>query len=146
MVATYVVLFQAFHLDLIAAYRFSMTVAKEFNLTEQRPYGFWLLHNLKDFFFGLGPAASIAIALKFGSWRQGRGVTTAVAAIVTLLVLDGLGVNRGEVQRLWIFLGTLWLPLVAKAVAGDARLTQTALACAAVQVALCMRSIGWVIP
>lgn len=143
---TYVLLLQVFHLDLVAAYRFSMTVAREFNVVEERPYYFWLAHNLKDFFVALGAATSLVIFVKARHWLTGTGAMPAVAAVATLLLLDVSGLNRGEVQRLWIFLGALWLPLAAKVTAYDRRLAVTVLACAAMQIAVCIRSIGWVIP
>ncbi len=89
-----------------------MSDAVTFNETAQRPYGIWVVQNLFDFGFGMGVtqavllAAPIALAVRARQWTAPEFVFTAALAAV-VLATDLLGVNRGEVPRLWIFLACL---------------------------------------
>lgn len=107
--------------------------AVKFNMTDQRGYGIWVVQNLKDFFFNAGIAQMILFFVALGGAlaqgvyalrdRVGRGgeirkvllepgplLTLATAAVV--LFLDLIGINRGEVVRLWIFLA-VFIQIVA---------------------------------
>ena len=112
-----VVAFGAVHAGMIAALGFDLFTAlrtivreaAEFNQLSAipRPYGVWVGQNLLDFFFGVG----LCQALLFG-WslvtpvRTGdyRAAAVALGVAGSLVAIDLLGINRGEVIRLWIFL------------------------------------------
>jgi hypothetical protein len=97
----------AFGYDIVEALRFAVGHASEFNELNQRPYGLWLVQNLIDFFVNTGVGTS-AIFLAVAAVAVCRPVperAVMVSVLAVVLVLDALGVNRGEVIRLWIFLG-----------------------------------------
>ena len=100
--------------DIVRAFHIIGGHAREFNETSERPYNIWIIANLWEFVFGMGfcQAVAIAAALAFGlrtpgDWRQRLScpiVTVCVGLLAVLVALDLIGVNRGEVTRLWIFL------------------------------------------
>ncbi|HXG55311.1 MAG TPA: hypothetical protein VNJ03_08005 [Vicinamibacterales bacterium] len=100
--------------DLLRAFRQIHAHALEFNVVEARAYGLWVRANLWEFLFGVGMAqALLLIVAPVVGPVQARGwrarLFTPIAAVsigllAVLLVTDLLGVNRGEVIRLWIFL------------------------------------------
>ena len=104
--------------DLFAAFTRISTHAAEFNATEARPYKVWVLANLEEFLFGAGlcQAAAFAGALVFalrqrGGWRNSlvQPIATVVVGLLAVLIaVDLIGINRGEVIRLWIFLACLF--------------------------------------
>src|SRR6185503_14880982 len=75
-----------------------------------RPYAYWVGANLVEFLFGIG----VCQAFLFGgvlllALRENlaiRALTLGLLAV--LLVTDAIGINRGEVIRLWIFLGAFF--------------------------------------
>ena len=107
------VMYLAFGFDTIHAFRQVGTHAVEFNASTNRPYSVWVRANLREFAFGAGPcqtvlfAAAVVHALRGpGSWRDRLTHPLAVVSLSLVAVvaaLDLLGVNRGEVIRLWIF-------------------------------------------
>ena len=118
VVVTFVAIAEAVHIttnfDLFQALRQTSTHAIEFNATEQRPYSVWILGNLEEFVFGVGPCQAVlfAGALVSGlhshpAWRVSltQPITALCAGLLAVLIgVDLIGVNRGEVIRLWIFL------------------------------------------
>ena len=86
----------------------------EFNVKAERPYSIWIWENLREFLFGAGVAQVVLVpaALMAGLWRAGRWkerltdpiTVVSVGVLTVLLAIDLIGVNRGEVIRLWIFL------------------------------------------
>ena len=89
-----------------------MSDAATFNETALRPYGTWVVQNLFDFGFGMGVTQAVlfvapfALAVRARQWADpGFVLSAALAAVV--LTTDLLGLNRGEVVRLWIFLACL---------------------------------------
>lgn len=85
---------------------------RQFNLHTARGYWQWLLHNPVMFLLFLGgPTVTLWLAGTCAAlrrtWRRGRVVgrdwlSLAVAGVVVLLWISGI--NRGEVERLWMFL------------------------------------------
>ncbi len=100
--------------EIVRAFRQIGAHAVEFNATEGRPYQVWILANLGEFLFGVGLCQALVFgcALVVGlrgpdSWRTRltRPITALCLSLLAVLVVtDLLGVNRGEVIRLWIFL------------------------------------------
>ncbi|MCX6339514.1 MAG: hypothetical protein NTX71_06300 [Candidatus Aureabacteria bacterium] len=136
MIAYAALSFLALHLAVLLLLEFNIVEvflmvlrdAIDFNLHDQRSYGIWVVQNPKDFFFSAGIAQMILFFFAMGGAlargisavrnRVGRGgeiwktllepgplLTLSTAAM--LLFLDLIGINRGEVARLWIFLAVL---------------------------------------
>ena len=75
-------------------------------------------------------------------WGRDRWIVLSFAFIV--VVLDLLGVNRGETVRLWIFLGVILQIIAARQSGGRFGVVATAVALSILQTALLMPSIGWI--
>jgi methylthioxylose transferase len=103
-----------FGFDLLSAFQHVKAHAVEFNAAQGRPYALWLWHNLREFAFGTGLCqivlfwAALADGLRTpGPWRTRltKPVTVVcLGLLAVLMAIDLIGVNRGEVTRLWIFL------------------------------------------
>jgi hypothetical protein len=103
-----------FDFELVGTFRRIGAHAVEFNATDGRPYWVWVRANLGEFLFGMGlcQAAAFCAALDDGlrggnGWleRLTRPITVVCLGLAAVLfALDLLGINRGEVIRLWIFL------------------------------------------
>jgi hypothetical protein len=103
-----------FGFDLVSAFRQIGAQALLFNADAGRPYSIWIWENLREFFFGMGVCQAIVFcaALVDGfrrrdAWRERltRPITVlSVGVAAVLLATDAIGINRGEVIRLWIFL------------------------------------------
>jgi hypothetical protein len=88
--------------------------AVDFNAAAARPYSVWIHANLWEFLFGVGFCQAIVflVALADGlndpdSWprRLERPISVVCLSLAAILLTTNLlGVNRGEVIRLWIFL------------------------------------------
>lgn len=96
------------------------------HLTLDRPYLPWLFLHLNDFFMFTGwpltLLAGVGIWQITRIWRR-EGILTpsaifAISALITLLVIDLSGTQRGESGRIWLFLSPL-LVLVAGGVLGQ---------------------------
>jgi methylthioxylose transferase len=112
--ATYLAMRLSFDFDLFVALRKVTEHAVAFNETEGRPYGYWIGANLREFVFGAGMCQAVlfVVALIY-SLRSARIDAGYLASPISLLTIslavilattDLIGVNRGEVVRLWIFL------------------------------------------
>lgn len=113
--AVHVLILALFHFDILKHFARLLAQAKHFNVETDRAYKVWLTANLAEFFLTCGVAASLLMFISVldsllpgeGRWWQ-RLVRSPVvflsfAFLLNLLVVDLLGVNRGEVARLWIF-------------------------------------------
>jgi hypothetical protein len=100
--------------DAVRTFRRIGTHAVEFNQSTGRPYWVWVRANLWEFVFGVGlcQATSFCVLLwsalrGAGPWRERltRPITAlCLGLLAVLMAVDVIGVNRGEVIRLWIFL------------------------------------------
>ena len=144
--------------DLLEAVRQASTHAVEFNATEQRPYRVWILGNLEEFLFGVGPcqAALFAGTLLNGfrghaawrGWLTQPIATIGLGLLAVLIAVDLIGVNRGEVIRLWIFLACFFQVPAAWACSrftGAGAIT-VVVAAGALLVALATTMIRFVVP
>lgn len=98
--------------------------AMDFNVGAERGYWIWFWHNLKDFILGAGIASivcsfaiiyslltellrtesgTISKATRISVLTRPEYVIT-ISAVLSVLILNLMGINRGEVIRLWIFL------------------------------------------
>ncbi|MBA3297414.1 MAG: hypothetical protein H0U19_10795 [Acidobacteria bacterium] len=98
--------------QLLTAFRQVRGHAREFNVVEARVYDVWIRANLWEFLFGVGVCQALLLVVApmlvpVQRWRDWIGTPIAVVSIGLVAVLvttDLMGVNRGEVIRLWIFL------------------------------------------
>jgi hypothetical protein len=132
-----------FGFDTLAAFQAALEDARRFNRATGRPYWLWLGHNLKDFLIHMGVGQSLLFLAGF--WTMTRDRVWLIAPIAgVLLLLALLGINRGEIVRLWIFLGVLMQLAAAQACAGHPRLFRAALAVSIVQAAVLVSAVGWI--
>lgn len=103
-----------FGFDLLGAARQIGAHAVEFNAAAGRPYSIWVRENLREFLFGVGICQVVLFAAALGDgFRRSNGLHGRLTQPITVFCLgllgvvlatDLIGVNRGEVIRLWIFL------------------------------------------
>ena len=115
-IAIYVATMALTGFDLLTAFRHLFAEADAFNAAASRPYGIWVWRNLIDFSIGVGLCqALLLVAVSAQVIRRRAGadrahepiVLFAGAVLATILMTDLVGVNRGEVLRLWVFLACL---------------------------------------
>lgn len=115
--ATYAAMYAWFGFDLLSAFRHVSADATKFNAEFRREYGIWARQNILDFFFGVGVCQVILFAAALGDGlARARSRSQSAIAIVLLCsaaaamvaFADLIGINRGEVIRLWIFLACVW--------------------------------------
>src|SRR5207245_4973997 len=99
-----------FRFDLVVALRYVIAEVAHSNETSLPNYNLYLLADVREFVIGMG-IVQLAVALvvvgRLNFRRLVRGPTAEVfstGVFCTLVVLWLLGINRGEVTRLWIFL------------------------------------------
>jgi hypothetical protein len=144
--------------DLVNGFRAVRAHALEFNAVQRRPYDIWVRANLVEFFVGLGACQTVLIAGALALGLRGRGPLAdrltrpvpllTLGLLATVAAIDLIGINRGEVIRLWIFLAC-FLQIPAAWVCAQIRRSQaialvlitTLLVCA-----LGTARIGFVIP
>jgi len=109
-----------FSFDLLGAFRYILKDAVNFNLNGHRPYGRWVAENLKEFFYSGGtPIMMIYLYLVsrlFVEWKTKMSNVNfwsmeniyLISLLVTFGVVVFLGVNRGEISRLWIYLAVFF--------------------------------------
>jgi hypothetical protein len=113
-ISTYALVFAWLHFDLLGTFRTIAVDAAAFNNDAHRPYWTWVSQNSLDFFFGAGGcqavlfvACVISAIVHWHAWpdRESRRAAALFLGIAaSVLAVDFLGLNRGEVVRLWIFL------------------------------------------
>jgi hypothetical protein len=131
-----------FGFDAVAAFLAALEDARQFNEANARPYWLWVGHNLKDFVIHMGLAQSLLLA---AFWKPASDRAWLIVPITgVLLALAFLGINRGEIVRLWIFLGVLMQLAAAQVCAAHPRLFRAALAASILQTAVLMPTVGWI--
>jgi hypothetical protein len=113
-IATYALVFARFRFDLLGTFRQLALDAATFNAVANRPYWTWVWQNPLDFLFGVGvcQATLFCVAVGYATCRRdtwtgatgGRAAALCLGVAASLVAVDLLGLNRGEVVRLWIFL------------------------------------------
>lgn len=147
-----------FGFDLVSAFKGIGAHAMEFNLSEGRRYAVWVRLNLLEFAFGAGMvqcalfvaalAASVKTIKLAGVADAEPLAVLTLSLLAVLIVTDLLGINRGEVVRLWIFLACLFqIPAayVCARLQGPAAIG-IAVFTSVVQAALATYMIGFIIP
>jgi len=110
----------AFHYNAVNNFEIIYRDAVNFNVSANRPYKLWIIHNLKDFFINSGVVGSSAFILylaallktifttsdklKLKRFVVAPGTIMCLAFAANLLILNLIGINRGETIRLWIFM------------------------------------------
>jgi len=112
--AAYAAMFVLFRFHMLSAVRALTGDAIKFNNDALRSYGTWVRRNLYDFLFAVGlcPAVLFVGSLLDGVVRghgtlkrlAEPGAAVAIGVAATVIVTDLIGINRGEVVRLCIFL------------------------------------------
>jgi hypothetical protein len=152
-----VLFYEATGFHLLTAFRRIGEHAVEFNETAGRPYSVWVLANLREFTLSAGPAslalaAALPMAATHGGSRLRRWsrpeVAFSLGLFAVLIVTNLLGINRGEVVRLWIFLACLFqIPAAwACAALGNRWAVLAVLTVAVLQAAIGVATIGFVVP
>lgn len=141
--------------EVIRAFRGIGGHAVAFNVAESRPYWLWVRLNLLEFLVGVGGCQAMAFgaALLDGLRDPRRPDRSAMVALclgllAVLATLDLVGINRGEVIRLWIFLACFFQIPVARVCAslGGRTAITIVTVCTVLQAALGIATIGFVIP
>jgi methylthioxylose transferase len=119
-VAIYLLFLFVFSFDLNQAFQYILKDAVEFNLIRDRNYLIWIGENLKETFYVAGlPVMMIFIYFVFSIFSQWRAMKKSLlycsaidlfvlSLLLTFSVTLFLGINRGEVTRLWIYLAVLF--------------------------------------
>ena len=143
--------------NLLRAFRQIGAHAVEFNELEARPYGTWVRANLGEFLFAAGPCqvvlgcVAIAYARVSGAgWRAAllHPLTVVSSGLFAVLITtDLLGLNRGEVLRLWTFLACFFqLPAAYLcAEAGNRRIFMVVLGATLLQLSLAVAMVRFVV-
>ena len=109
-----------FSFDLLGAFQYVLKDAISFNTVDQRDYWIWLLENPKEFLFSAGiPVMVLFIYLASDMISQSKTLGARIthwpvdkiyilSLLATLLALMLLGINRGEITRLWIYLAAFF--------------------------------------
>lgn len=110
-----------FSFDLIKAFQFILNDAIRFNLEDQRGYRVWFGQNIKEFFYSAGTPIILIFIYRISQilleWktlfkRNMINWTAENIFILSVLMTFGvvvfLGINRGEISRLWIYLAVLF--------------------------------------
>jgi hypothetical protein len=116
----YLIFLTVFSFDLLGAFQYVLRDAINFNAADKRDYWIWITENPKEFIFSAGiPITILFIYLASEMLSQlkrlGRNITRwpvdktyILSLLATILILIFLGINRGEITRLWIYLAVFF--------------------------------------
>lgn len=120
-IGMYILFYVFFSFDLIRAFQFILNDATNFNLERQRGYRVWFGQNIKEFFYSAGTPIVLIFMYKTSQilleWKilLKRNILLwtsehlfVLSLLMTFSVVLFLGINRGEVSRLWIYLAVLF--------------------------------------
>ncbi len=159
-VVTYAMFSLVFGFQLFPTFLYMLRDAAQFNSRAGRAYFIWLGENIKDFFFGAGlPVMILYIYLAvrlFSDWAVLKDIRHwsmeniyIATLLVTLVVVDLLGINRGEVMRLWIYLAVFFqIPaalLIARVRKGEVMLFLVS-GILVLQTVIFLQRVGFVLP
>jgi hypothetical protein len=153
-----VIVHQVWGFDLVTGFRAVRAHALEFNAIERRPYDIWVRANLVEFFFGIGACQTVLIAGALALGFRGPGTLghclmrpvplLTLGLLAAVAAIDLIGINRGEVIRLWIFLAC-FLQIPAAWVCAQTRRPQAIALVVITTLLLCAlgtANIGFVVP
>jgi hypothetical protein len=116
----YILFRTLFSFDLLRVLGFVLNDAVQFNATVERGYWLWIGENTKEFFYSAGtPIVIITVYWAMQMLTNPRRPADAVLSwsmetilvlslLITYAVVLLLGINRGEISRLWIYLAVLF--------------------------------------
>jgi hypothetical protein len=116
----YILFSMLFSFDLIRTLRFVVNDAVDFNFRAHRGYWLWIGENTKEFFYGAGTPIMIIFlywimqlsmkwkTLKYSITKWSMENAFVVSLLMTFGIVLFLGVNRGEISRLWIYLAAFF--------------------------------------
>lgn len=116
----YLIFLVVFSFDLLGAFQYVLIDAINFNTADKRDYWIWVIENPKEFLFSAGiPVMILFIYLASEMLSQlkrlGRNITRwpvdktyILCLLATTLILIFLGISRGEITRLWIYLAVFF--------------------------------------
>lgn len=120
-VCVYLIFFIFFSFDLIQAFQFILHDATNFNLQEQRGYRAWFGENIKEFFYSAGTPILLIFTYQLlqilVGWKTlfkksisywNAEIIFTLSLLLTFSSVVFLGINRGEISRLWIYLAVLF--------------------------------------
>jgi len=148
--------------DLIADLLSIVHNALRFHRGADRPYAIWVWRNLVDFWVNFGVCQAVVVLggvlrdlrrvqVRGDVGRGGRILDPAtllsVSCLLVLCALDAVGITRGEVERLWIFLACFLLFPLARACAARPGLAtfSTVLACVLLQAGVAISRVQFVL-
>lgn len=109
-----------FSFNLFQAFQYVFNDALQFNAIDERDYWIWIGENPKEFIYAAGlPIMMIFIYMTVQILNQwittrdntiGRSIENVfvLSLLVTLGIVIFLGINRGEITRLWIYLAVFF--------------------------------------
>jgi hypothetical protein len=118
--AVYLLFWVFLSFNLFQTFQFILKDAVNFNAVDQRGYWIWLKENLKEFFYAGGlPVMMIFIYMTIQMITQGGSLGTRKSdwsiekiyifcLFATVSIVEFLGINRGEITRLWIYLAVFF--------------------------------------
>lgn len=159
----HIIVSRALGFDIFSAFRGIVHDAADFNARTGRIYRVWIIQNMKDFFINAGCAQSILFIAMIAGIVVRRGASrgksmagavfepaplTTVCTLLTLIFLDIIGINRGEVIRLWIFLMVFVQMCAAHLCAAEMGLPTRyiAMLCMVLQTLVCSSMVTFVYP
>jgi len=143
--------------ELVGAFHTIARHATAFNEAASRPYHVWVGANLLEFMLAMGVCPAVLLAGMIlrprppdatHPWLLQPVVATALGLLAVLLATDLIGINRGEVSRLWIFLACFCQIPAAWCCAMTNRRAALAVVVSvtAVQAAVAIAMIGFAMP
>jgi len=116
---TTLVFYLLFSFNFFQSFLYLLNEARNFNANDGRGYLIWIIENSREFFYGAGvPVMIIFIymtVLIFAKTKTLKGAAQwslenifVISLFVNFFVLLFLGINRGEITRLWIYLAVLF--------------------------------------
>ena len=108
-----------FSFDLFETLQFVLRDATHFNQLAGRGYRIWLGENLKEFFYSAGTPVMVIFIYSISQaavrWDEitnpahwSYEFVYSVSLLITFAFVVLLGINRGEISRLWIYLAVLF--------------------------------------
>jgi len=127
-ICMHIFFYLVFSFNIFQTFEYILTDAVNFNQNQQRPYWLWIGENAKEFFFGVGvPIIVVFIFMTaqfFSQWRKFINVKNwslddvyLISVLITYIAITFLGINRGEVTRLWIYLAVFFQVPVSRFIA-----------------------------
>jgi hypothetical protein len=108
-----------FTFNFFQSFLYLLNGARNFNINDERGYWIWIIENSREFFYGAGVPVMIIftymVTLIFAQMKNLKAATQwslenvfVISLFVNFLLVLFLGINRGEITRLWIYLAVLF--------------------------------------